>query len=184
MRTQERERDTQYVHPAYTGLLGRVCVHVPGPRDHMEGKYNENSEASTDTQHARSNLRRTLAVRAITISPVQNVTPQPCLVASSLQLQPAIAQATPALQVLLSEIIIEVDAILPQATKQSWLNGHSESFHLLKSNGCLLNTKTHVMQQSLSQCEDMSTQVPQLQSILLVASPHFQPSDLLTFTTH
>ncbi len=134
----------------------------------MEGKSNENSEASTD----------------ITISPVQNVTPLPCLVASSLQLQPAITQATRALQLLLSEIIIQVDAVLPQATQQSWLNGHSESFYLLKSNGCLLNTKTFVMQQSLAQCEDMSTQVPQLQITLLVASPHFQPSDLLTFTTH
>ncbi len=112
-----------------------------------------------------------MAVRAITISPVQNVTPLPCLVASSPQL-------------LLSEIIIEIDAVLPQATKQSWLNGHSEFFHLLKSNGCLLNTKTFVMQQSLSQREDKSTQVPQLQFTLLVASPHFQPSDLLTFTTH
>lgn len=90
----------------------------------------------------------------------------------------------PRVQLLLSEIIIEVDAVLPQATHQSWLNGHSEFFHLLKSNGCLLHTKTFVMQQSLSQCEDMPTQVPQLQITLLVASPHFQPSDLLTFTTH
>lgn len=85
----------------------------------MEGKSNDNSEASTDTQQARSNLKKTMAVRAITISPVQNVTPLPCLVASSPQL-------------LLSEIIIEIDAVLPQATKQSWLNGHSEFFHLLK----------------------------------------------------
>ena len=52
---------------------------------------------------------------AITISPVHNVTPPPCLVASGLQLQPATAQGTPALQLPLSKIIIKVDAVPSQA---------------------------------------------------------------------
>ena len=59
--------------------------------------------------------QRTLAVDAITISPVQNVTPPPCPVASSIQLQPATAQATPALRLLLGKIIINVDAVPSQA---------------------------------------------------------------------
>ena len=50
-----------------------------------------------------------------TISPMQHIPPPPRLVASTLQLQPAITQSTAALLLLLGKIIIKIDAILLEA---------------------------------------------------------------------
>ena len=50
-----------------------------------------------------------------TISPIQHITPPPCLVASPLQLQPTITQSTPACLLLPGQIIIKIDVILPEA---------------------------------------------------------------------
>ncbi len=51
----------------------------------------------------------------IVISPMKDTPPPPCGVASALQLHTACAQLAPALQLLLSEIIIKADAIASKA---------------------------------------------------------------------
>ena len=55
-------------------------------------------------------------MKPIMVSPMQDIPPPPCLVASTLELQLGCSQAVPALQLPLGEIIIKINVIPPEAT--------------------------------------------------------------------
>ena len=87
-------------------------------------KHEQHEGTNATSQQSRPESRSVLAVKTIVVSPMQDIPPPPCPVASTPKLQLALYQAAPALQLLLGKFIIEKNAIAPEAaalTKQCTL---------------------------------------------------------------